>query len=62
MGTAIVVIILIIIVYLIIKSMLSGKVSCSHDCNSCGSHGSCHKLDDLKRDLKKAKDEIHIKG
>lgn len=48
MGTAIVVIILIIIVYLIIKSMLSGKVSCSHDCNSCGSHGSCHKLDDLK--------------
>ena len=62
MGTAIVVIILIFIVYLIIKSMLSGKASCSHDCNSCGSHGSCHKLDDLKSDLKKAKDEIQIKS
>ena len=62
MGTAIVLIILVLIVALIINGMIkdkkAGKNLCTHDCSSCGSHGSCHKLDDLKRDLKRAKENI----
>lgn len=62
MGTAIVLIILIVIVALIVNGMIkdkkAGKNLCTHDCSSCGSHGSCHKLDDLKRDLQRAKENI----
>lgn len=62
MGTAIVIIILVIIVGLIIKGMINdkrnGKTFCTHDCNSCGNHMSCEKIDDLKRDLEKAKKNL----
>lgn len=62
MGTAIVLIILIAVVVLIVNGMIkdkkAGKNLCTHDCDSCGSHGSCHKLDDLKRDLNKAKENL----
>ncbi len=62
MGTVIVLIILVLIVALIINGMIkdkkAGKNLCTHDCSSCGSHGSCHKIADLKKDLAKAKENI----
>ncbi len=62
MGTAIVLIILIAVVVLIVNGMIkdkkAGKNLCTHDCTSCGSHGTCHKLDDLKRDLNRAKESL----
>ncbi len=62
MGTAVVLIILIAIVVFIVRGMINdkkaGKNLCTHDCTSCGSHGSCHKLSDLRKDLDKARDSL----